>query len=452
MSISVVPGAESANVVRVSVAAGDRVTDLVLPSRLPLAELVPEVAAVVGALDPYDVHGGYSLVQADGRSLDLDSSLLAQGVHDGSLLSLVAGADIASARVYDDLVEAVADTVESSGSGWGPTATRRSMLSGAGLLLTLGALVLYLQRDAGLTVVAVASAASVLLLLAGAVFARARNDRSGAVVVLAGAAAYAVVAAAAAAVGQPFGWAALLAGGALLVVGTLATFILPRRGWTFMPAFVLGAVALSVGLVVAVVPGLDPARVLAVLVVVTVIAGSAIPWFALSAARALPPPLASENQILAEADEIDVERVGRQIQLAHEVVLGLACSVATLVVVAAPSVVELGWAGLGVIWAAGLVQIMRTRQFVLAEDVLIGLVGGTASIVSGTLAGVLRHPQWGGAVGVIVAVLAVVVLAALAAPSRSSVRVARLLDVIEGVVLFSLVPLLVLALGLAGGH
>ncbi len=452
VSTSVVPAAESANLVRVSVASGDRVSDLVLPSRLPIAEILPDVASIVGALDPYEVHGGFTLVQPDGRRLDPDTSLLAQGVHDGALLSLVAGADLAPVKVYDDLVEAVADAVETGGTGWGPAEARAGMLATAASLLAVGALVVALRRDSGPLVPAMGAAATVLLLLAGAVFARARHDRAAATVVLGGAAAYAVVTALAATPGEVTRLPLLVAGTALAVVGGIATLVLPDRGWTFVPCFVLGFAGIGIGAVLQMAPQLTAARVLAVILVVTLLVGSLVPWFALSAVRALPAPLASENEILADPAEIDPERVAREVTLAHEVVLGLSVSVAILVVLSAPAIAGLGWAGLGLVWVAGLAQVLRTRQFMRASDVLVGLVGGAAAVLTGTVAGVLTHPEWGPVVAGVVAAAAVGVLAVLATPAGSSVRSGRLLDLAEGLVLFAAIPLLVVAVGLLGGH
>ncbi len=108
---------QPADLVRLTVSAGDRTMDLVLPSRLPLAEILPEVASLAGSLDAYEAYGGYALVGADGRALDLDASFLAQGVHDGTVLTLVTGAEAEDKKVYDDVVEAVADSVEGLGAG-----------------------------------------------------------------------------------------------------------------------------------------------------------------------------------------------------------------------------------------------------------------------------------------------------------------------------------------------
>ena len=93
------------------------------------------------------------------------------------------------------------------------------------------------------------------------------------------------------------------------------------------------------------------------LVVVAVILGSLIPWFALSSSRTMVTPMQSESEILAEPAPVDPDRVRRGIDLAHDLVLGLSLSVTLIVILGAPWVVHLGWAGLGIVWAAGLVQI-----------------------------------------------------------------------------------------------
>ena len=110
--------------------------------------------------------------------------------------------------------------------------------------------------------------------------------------------------------------------------------------------------------------------------------------------------------------------------------------------------VHLGWAGLGIVWAAGLVQMMRTRQFLLARDVVVGLLGGALGVVAGTVAALLQHPELGrrhrpgrrgrrrlGA-------------RQPRAARKTTVRKGRVLDLCEGLALFVLVPLLVVALGL----
>jgi type VII secretion integral membrane protein EccD len=448
-----VPGRSTAasdvgDVVRLTVANGERTTDVVLPSRLPVAEILPEVAALCGALDAYEAHGGYALLNPDGRRLDLDASFVAQGVPDGALLTLVNGIDLVAPKVYDDVVEAVADAVDVTGAPWTAAAARTTTVLVSAVLLALGALVLFLQQG-GPAVSTVAGIAALLLLLAGGVFGRGRGDTSVAVVVLAGAPAYGAVGAYAALSGEPLTLPLVGAGLAMAALGVVATFVLPTRGWTFLPAVVLGAVGAAVGGALSL-TRIDPPKAIAVVLVVAVILASLIPWFAMSTARAIPDPMTSDADIEAASDPVDLAAVQRSVRTAGEVSLGLSLAMAVLLTVTAPVIVRLGWPGLALVWAAGLAQAMRTRQALLARDVVVGLAGATAGLVSGTVSAVLAHPQWGGPLGALIAVLAVGVLAGLAASGRGSVRWRRLLDVAEGLALFLLIPLLVLALGLLG--
>jgi len=103
---------------RVTVTAGERRADLGLPGTVALAEIVPGLARTLGVLDAALVHAGYRLVRPDGRALDTARSLVAQGVADGEVLSLEVGALAPEPRVYDDLVEAVADAVEERYRPW----------------------------------------------------------------------------------------------------------------------------------------------------------------------------------------------------------------------------------------------------------------------------------------------------------------------------------------------
>jgi len=438
---------QSADLVRLSVSAGERTTDLVLPSRLPLAEILPEVASLVGSLDAYEAYGGYALVGSDGRALDLDSSFLAQGVHDGAVLTLVTGAEAEEKKVYDDVVEAVADSVEGIGAGWTEQNSRMTTLAISGLLLLLGALALFLQRDTGIIVTVVATVAVVLLVLAGAVFSRVRSDDAAAGIVLIAAGLYAVVAALSAIRGTVYEVPLLVAGLALAAVGGVSMLLVRSRPWAFLPFLVVGFAAAAIGGVL-LATSFAPSEVIAIVVVVAVILGSVIPWFALSSARTMVTPLQSESDILAEPRPIDPVRVRRGVDLAHDLVLGLSLSVGLLVILSAPLIVRLGWPGLGLVWAAGLVQMMRTRQFLLARDVVVGLLGGAAGVAVGTVAALVDRPQWGPVVGGVVGAAAVGVLVSLAVPKRTTVRRGRILDLAEALALFCLIPLLVVALSL----
>ena len=156
----------TSGLVRVTVASGTRRVDLVLPGSVPVAELVPELARSVGLLDAATVYGGYRVVTADGRPLANDSGLTLQGVEDGGGSTVTAGIDEESPRVYDDVVAAMTDVVEHDLKPWEPASSRRTALGAAGLLMTLGAIALYIQTGSTLAATAAATIAAALVVAA----------------------------------------------------------------------------------------------------------------------------------------------------------------------------------------------------------------------------------------------------------------------------------------------
>ena len=174
--------AGASGLVHVTVASGSRRVDLVLPGAIPVAELVPELARSVGLLDATTVYGGYRLITQDGRELATDSGLTMQGVEDGGLITVTAGVDDEPPRVYDDVVEAMADVVEHDLTPWQPAAGRRTALWAAGLALALGAYTLRLEGPGSLTAVA-AAVVAILLVTGAVVLSRAQDEPQAAVAV-----------------------------------------------------------------------------------------------------------------------------------------------------------------------------------------------------------------------------------------------------------------------------
>ena len=195
----------ASGLVRVTVASGSRRVDLVLPGSIPVAELVPELARSVGLLDASTVYGGYRLVTQEGRILVNNAGLTMQGIEDGGLLTVTAGVDDKAPRVYDDVVEAMADVVENELQPWEPAAGRRTALGAGSILLGLGALALLLQGESLLGGVAAAVIAG-LLVVGGIVLARAQEEPEAGVAVSLLAALYAGVAGLLLAPGELPGW------------------------------------------------------------------------------------------------------------------------------------------------------------------------------------------------------------------------------------------------------
>ncbi|WP_395695754.1 type VII secretion integral membrane protein EccD [Nocardioides sp.] len=432
--------------VRVTVASGTRRVDLVLPGAVAVAELLPELARSVGLLDPATVYGGYRVVAADGRLLATDAGLVSQGVEDGGLLTVAAGADERPPRVYDDVVEAMTDVVERDLTPWEPAAGRRTALWAAGLLLVLGAVALLLQRGALLAGVA-AAVVAVALVAAAVVLSRAQDETDAAVVVAWTAALYAGAAGLLLVPDGPFLAAPVAAAGAGAAAAGLACLVGIGEGRALViPPVVVGAVFLATGLVLQAAT-FDPAVVLTIALVLVVLGGSVLPWLALGTTSTSVDQLYSTADITAEPRPVDAARVAADARLAHDILVAVSATVGLLLVLVAPLAVSLGLAGTLLAVTCCAVVVLRTRQYRTRSEVLVGLVSGVLGLASTGAATLWLHPDWRPAVAVVLAATGAVVLAVTMVPGSPSVRRGRLGDVAESVALLALLPLLVLAVG-----
>ena len=267
--------------VTVTVASGTRRVDLLLPGAVPLAELVPELARSVGMLDAASAHGGYRIVTSAGRELATDVGLVAQGVEDGGLLVVVADVDRPAPRVYDDVVEAMAEVVEQELRPWQPAAGRRTALVAAGLLLALGLVALFLQRASAAAGVAAAGVATALVVGGVAVSRTRREPRTG--VALAWMGTVYAAGAGLMVVHQPpvLGLPLAAAGGGAALAGIVATTGLDQDRALAVPGIAVGAIAILAGLLVHL-ADLSAGVVLITVLAVAVAAGSVFPWLALA--------------------------------------------------------------------------------------------------------------------------------------------------------------------------
>jgi type VII secretion integral membrane protein EccD len=437
----------ASGLVRVTVTSGTRRVDLVLPGAVPVAELVPELARSVGLLDAVTVYGGYRLVTQDGRALATDSGLTIQGVEDGGVITVAAGIDDEPPRVYDDVVEAMTDVVESDLRPWDAAAGRRTALWAAVLLLLVGAGSLLLQHGSDIAAAAAVVVAGVLVLGAVAL-SRTQGETDAAVTVALMGCVYAAVAGLMLAWGTPFfGAPVAAAGGGALVAGLLAAMGLAEGRTLLLPPVVVGSVFLATGLMMQA-STFDPAVVLTTALALVVIAGSVFPWLALGATGTSVEQLLSTADITEDPDEINPQRVGTDARVAHEILVAVSATVGVLLVLVAPLAVSLGVAGTIVSVLACVVVMLRTRQYRTGTEVLVGLTSGVLGLVSTALAVLWLHPSWRPTAAVALAVTGAVLLALTLLPSSGSVRRSRLGDVAETVSLLAMLPALVLATGL----
>lgn len=439
--------ASTSGLVRVTVASGTRRVDLVLPGSIPVAELVPELARSVGLLDSATVYGGYRVLTGDGRELVGDAGLTMQGVEDGGLLTVAAGIDDPPPRVYDDVVEAMADAVERDLKPWEPAAGRRTSLTAAALLLGLGGVALFLQRGS-----AVGSAAACIisgLLVVGAiVLSQVQREREAAVCLAWLGAAYGALGGLMlVSSGGLLGTPMAAAGAGALLAGGVALVGLAEGRALVIPAVVVGSLFGAVGLVMNT-ADFDPAILFTIVLTAIVAVGSVLPWLALAATRSRVEQLYSHADITNDPDAIDPEAVREDALVGHEILLAVTATVGALLVLCAPMAVSLGLSGTILAVAACLVVMLRTRQYRSGSEVLAGLSCGILGLLSTAGAVLVLHPDWRPTAAVVLAAIAALLLATTLVPTSPSVRRGRLGDVAEVVALLALVPLLVVASGL----
>lgn len=397
-----------AGVVRVSVVAGEGAArDLAIPAQLDVATALAGIAA---ALRLPASGAAVSLVQADGRSLDLDRTLAAQGVRDGAVLAVVEDEDVPAA--HDDPAAAVADEVRGSVLGWSSRLTRPAALVAVALLLVVAAAAL---ASGPAWSGAVAAGATVLLGSLATVAARL-HDRLAAAVVGWSAVAFGAVA------GWQVGGAAL-AGGSAVVVGLVVARAQRGTGAALVPACV--AAALLGGLALLAEPGpFDPALVAGVALAGSVVLVHTLPRLALAVTG-------------GRAD------VAREVLRASLVALGVVEVV--LAVLAAAG----GAAGAALACAVGLITVCRATRHHGAAEVVIQCTTGVLLLLVAGVMGVVGSPAAAGPVGGVALALALVaVLVALAPPSTvSTPQVVVWVDRAESLLLVTLVPLLAVSVG-----
>lgn len=437
----------ASTLVRVTVTSGTRSVDLALPGAVPVAELVPELARSVGLLDPTGVHAGHRLVTAGGRELGRDIGLLGQGVEDGGLLTVVAGLGPEPPRVYDDVVEAMADVVERDLGRWAPESGRAATLGAAGLLAALGAAALLVERG---SVLAAATAGPVagLLLVGAVVLSRVRRQSRAAVVMASTGSAYAALAGLLVVGDGPLlGLPVAGAGAGALLAGLLSVLALGEGRILLIAPALVGAVLLTTCLVARAV-SVDPAAALTAALVLVVLAGGALPSLALAVTGTTAPHPGPVADVAARHVEIDPVRVAADMRMAHEILVAVSAATGLLLVLVAPPAVSLGRAGTGVTVLACVLVLLRTRSYRSGLEVLVGVVSGVLGLASVGVSVLWLHPDWRPATAVVLAATGVVLLSTTLLPGTPSVRRAYLGDIVESAALLALLPVLVVAVGL----
>ncbi|MER6100579.1 type VII secretion integral membrane protein EccD [Streptomyces sp. NPDC001728] len=465
---------------RVTVVAPDSRIDVALPEDIAVADVYPEILRLTGQTQAAGTPTGYHLVRRDGSVLDGARTLVAQQVLDGEVLSLRPFAQSLPPAVYDDVSDAVASAVTRDRHLWSDELLRGAGLLGGVLLLVLMGFVLWfadpVRHDMHSLPGIIAGAGGFLLTAFAGVRARVYGDRATAVALGLGALPLLLIAGSgiiAADPGQGPGRLQFLLGSVTVLVASVALVALtPSGDAPFVAATFLAAVG-TLATFLAILTDSSATETAALCAPVAIGLVAFLPGLSARFAR-LPigyaaPRSAADDEFLGdpqqpsgeEAQPVDGERIALQARRGHEMLLGLVGGCAAVVV---GSAAVLGFAGN--VWgqllalAAGLAMLLRARLFRYTSQVVCVLVAGIAAIALLVLGLSLNPPadlvkeflMYGDRGGLdirtiwltasVAAGAALITAIGLIIPRKGlSPFWGRLLDLAEGFVLLSLVPL-----------
>ncbi|MGV8886062.1 MAG: type VII secretion integral membrane protein EccD [Microbacteriaceae bacterium] len=433
--------------VRVSIVSEGRRLDVGVPAQVPLIELMPGFARSLGVLDPTLAHGGYALHRADATVLDPSRSLGSQGVHDGELVTLVRGGLIAEPRIYDDVVEAVIDATSGQHSDWTPRDSARTALAVSLSFLALCA-VLLLSSGENFGIGAIIAGSGVVLLIAtAAVLTRIGQPEAGHALGLAAATFGAIAGFLAVPSDQIWGWPLAAAGLGALVVGGMALAFTHHGPEIHLIPITFGLVIGITATIAAVVGPTSPAPY-AIMVAVIATLANGLPWLALSSTRIRVISPQSDIEVFAPPVPIDAEDVRRRTLAGQRTLVSLRIALGLATLLATPLIASSGVTGALLCALAFAGMMFQSRQAYARLGVLVvmvlGAVGLTATglVVSGT------QPQLRAVLLTILLIATALLVGLTLLSPRARLRLARLADTVEVLLLALLLPLGVATAGL----
>lgn len=424
--------AMSADVCHISVHTGDEpdVVDLVLPNRLPVAALLPDIVelAVAGhAAEP----GPWQLSTVCGTVLDESAALREQGVGDGDLLLLSPAQPLLPAFGRPHPVAAVLAAAPQPGDA-------RALRVTAGLVAASAGIAAFATARG---VAALVTAAALTCMVAGVAVIASRARRAAWVCAPLGCLTVLMAALCGAlAVPGPFGASHALLAGA--VAAAVALMLLRLRigsataATTVACVGVLGTVAMS-GAVL----WHWPIRVVGIVVLLLALG-------ALSLAPRLSVVLSGLAPAVSAPDDPHLD-ADRRARTGHRVLIGLvtgACLTTGLgaVVLAAGCLRGSGqwWAGATLCAVVGIGLVSRTRCYAAGRCRWALMFSGMCCLAAGFVVVVGQHGPW----VAVVAVGAGVAVIAVEPAGEPSPVAARALEVSEYAVLAAVAPVACAAL------
>ncbi|MDT0116865.1 type VII secretion integral membrane protein EccD [Microbacterium sp. PRF11] len=432
---------------RLSVQSEGRRLDIAIPAQVPVIEFLPGFARSLGVLDPSMTSSGYALHRADGTVVDVARGASAQGIIDGEVLTLVRGGLVAQPRVYDDIVEAVIDATAQQNRPWTTRDNARTALAVSLALLGVCAILLLAAGRALPFGALVAAGGAIVLLVVSSVISRLGQGEAGqglgmAASVFAAVAGYLAVPTAY----ELWGWPMAAAGGAAFVIAGVALALSRDRAEVQLAPLIAGGAIGVTGTMSAFFP---PAMIWTLMIGVVATLGGALPWLALGTTRLRVVSPQSDAEMFADPEPIDADDVAARVAQGKRILIALRLALAAVVLVATPLVAAQNATGALVCALAFAGMMFPSRQTFARSGVLTVMATGILGLVVAGVAASLAQPGLRIGILIVLAVATVSVVTVTLLAPKTRLRLIRLADTAELLVLASLLPLAVISSGLA---
>jgi type VII secretion integral membrane protein EccD len=445
---------------RVTVVAPRTRIDVALPADVAVADLLPMLLEMSKEATPDGGarHGGWCLAKLGEGVLDPSRTLASLSVVDGEMLQLRRRSETPPPPLYDDVVDAIAESSPDSYRPWTKQTANRIGYVGGVLALLVAALTVLMAGPlfgGGQIGAAVAGGATAVVAVAlGAIIARAyQAQTTGVLIAAAGGLPMAFVSGLYIVPGE-IGRANLLLACALVLIVASASIMLIGAGITTFvaagSAAALGVVAFTVATLVA-----HPAPGIAAGAVSVALAGlSILPRLTIQLARLpLPNVPGSAEDLKEDSGFPDYRSIERRAGLAHEYLTGLiiGCGVTTAVGAIVTAGARNVW-GISLAIVATLVLLLRARTYANGSQAIALLATGmvsAAGIVLGWLFGSTPEERLLWVFGSLLLVAAAaLVLGVIFPEQRFSPPLRRTVEIIEAICIAVVLPLALAVMGL----
>jgi len=436
--------------------------DVALPAGVAVADLLPMLLEMAKEATPDGGarHGGWCLAKLGDSPLEPSRTLASLGVVDGELLQLRRRTENPPPPLYDDVVDAIAESSPDSYRPWTKqTANRIGYIAGALALIT-AALTVFMSGSmfggSNLGAPITGGAAAIVCVALGAVIARGyQSETAGVLIAAAGGLPMAFVSGLYIVPGE-LGRASLLLACAMVLIVSSASIMLIGAGVTTFVAAgsagLIGVLAFTIATLIA-----HPAPGIAAGAAAVSLAGlSVLPRLTIQLARLpLPNVPGSAEDLKEDAGFPDYRSIERRAGLAHEYMTGMiiGCGIAAAIGAIITASKGDAWA-ISFAIAATLVLLLRARTYANGSQAIALLATGMLS-AGGVLVGWLMGADtfdrllWVFTSFVLIGAAALV-FGVIFPEQRFSPPLRRTVEILEAICIAVLLPLALAVMNLYG--